>query len=142
MHFADALKNWSSIMHDATYKRTDFLSLFEQRFVSGQDKKDVLHDDRYWKRFVPNENSGPCETYDPPFESDPGYAISMFIRFKSGDWDPNLEIILHEKDNFFYSTSPTYMMVYLDSKRLRATNLSHPRAVGNLYTYPICLISV
>ena len=129
-------------MRKATYNRTDFLSLFEQRFVSGQDKKDVLHDDRYWKRSVPHENSGPCETYDPPFESDPGYAISMFIRLKSDDWDPNLEIILHEKNSFFYSRSPTYMMIYLDAEQLRATNLSHPRAVGNLCIYYTCLLTV
>ena len=46
-----------------------------------QPAKDVLHEDRYWKRFVPHEKSGPCETYDPPSESDPGYEISMYCFF-------------------------------------------------------------
>ena len=124
-------------MPNTTYNRTSFLSLFEQSFVTDQPAIDVLHEDRYWKRFIPHERSGPCETYDPPSESDPGYEISMYMRMNSSDWDPNLEIFLHEKNKFFYSKVDTYMMIYLDSEKLRAANFSHTRAIGNLYTYYI-----
>ena len=126
-------------MRNATYNRTSYLSVFQQRFVAGQSAKDVLHEDKYWKRFIPHENSGPCETYDPPFQSEPGYATSMYIRLNSSDWDPYLEIFLHEKNKFFYSIHPTYQLIYLDSQKLRATNLSHPRVIGNLYTFYISL---
>ena len=68
-------------MYNTTYNRTSFLFLLEQSFVTDQPAKDVLHEDRYWKRFVPHEKSGPCETYDPPSESDPGYEISMYCFF-------------------------------------------------------------
>ena len=130
-------------MRNASYNRSNFLSVFQQRFVADQSEKDVLHDDRYWKKqFIPHESSGPCETYDPPFESDPGYDTSMYIRLNSTDWDPDLEIILHEENKFFYSRSPTYMAIYLDSQKLRAANLSHPRVIGNLYIYYLSLTSV
>ena len=135
IYLSAELENWSSIVREALYNRTNFLSVFQQRFVTGQSDENVLHEDRYWKRFIPHEYSGPCETYDPPLESDPGYATSMHITMNSSSWDPNLEIFLHERNKFFYAKSPTYMMIYLDSKKLRATNLTHVRATGNTSTY-------
>ena len=133
MYFPDNLDNLTSIIRDMTYNRTAFLSTFQQRFVIDQPERDVLHEDGHWKRFIPHENSGPCETYDPPVESDPGYEISMHMRMNSSDWDPDLEIFIHAKNNFFYTKKPSDS-IYLDSEKLQNNNnkLPHPRAIGNL----------
>ena len=121
----------SSTMHNVTYNRTTFLSMFEQRFITDQSERDVLHEDKYWKRSIPHEYSGPCETYDPPFESDPGYEISMYMRMNSSNWDPNLDIYIHEKNKFFFSKKH---MTYLSPEELRSeqNQLSHPRGKGNI----------
>ena len=61
--------------------RTYFLSNFTQRFESEPFGVDVLKNDEYWKIFVPNENSGPCYTYTPPMDSNPGDTNSMYMVF-------------------------------------------------------------
>ena len=79
----DTLNDDPKIIEHMTYDKRAFLSLLEQRFAFGQHEVDMLKDDKNWKQSVPHENSGPCYTYDPPFESDPGYDISMYIRMNS-----------------------------------------------------------
>ena len=111
-----------------TYNRTAFLAIFEQRFVTDESEREMLHDNKNWKKFIPHEKSGSCETYDPPFESDPGYEISMYLRLVSADWDPDLQIFLHKKDKFFYSKKPVYNTKLLDLTKI---DHSHPRAIGN-----------
>ena len=127
IYISDTLEGDPSLLLNMTYNRNYFLSIFEQRFVRDKSELEMLHDDRYWKQFIPQENSGPCETYDPPFESDPGYEISMFMRTNHSDWDSNLEIFIHKKNKFFYSKQPVYNTKRLN---LKAINYPHPRAVG------------
>ena len=108
--------------------KTAFLSTLTQRFESGKSEKDMLHVDEVWREFVPHESSGPCYTYDPPFESDPGNTISLHMGMSSSDWDPNLQIFLHEKNKFFYSVTYPYNALYLDANTLKKTGMYHPRA--------------
>ena len=120
-----------------TYDKREFLSLLQQRFAFGQPEVDMLKDDKNWKESVPHETSGPCYTYDPPFESDPGYDISMYISMNSNQFDDNLQIFLHEKNKFFYSTKHGYNVLYLDRNVLRNSKLPHPRAVGTTFSNTI-----
>ena len=120
------------IARNISFNRTNFLSGFEKRFDIGESEKDVLHEDSSWKRSIPHEQSGPCETYDPPFESDPGYEISMFVRMASSSWDPHLEIFLHEKDKFFYSKNRMFgkFTRYLDVNEFIKSRNDHTRIIG------------
>lgn len=93
----------------------------------------MLKEERNWKQFVPHENSGPCYTYDPPLESDPGYDISLYMKMNSNEFDENLQIFLHKKNQFFYATRHNYNMLYLDHNILKNTGMSHPRAVCKIF---------
>ena len=66
----------------ASLHRTHYLTTFKQRFENDKPEKEILLEDKYWTKSIPHEQSGPCETYDPPFDSDPGYDISMFFTLK------------------------------------------------------------
>ena len=115
-----------------SYKRTDFLSTFEQMFASDQPARDMLHEEKQWKLFFPHEKSGPCYTYDPPLESDVGVGVGMYMTMKLDHWDPNLEIFLHEENEFYYTKNPKWD-VYLDSTKLRKAKMRHPRASGKTF---------
>ena len=132
--FSDLLSNdvdhLAAIFQNMTYHKTNFLSIFEQRFEVGKSEHDVLNNEMYWTKWQPHESSGPCETYDPPYKSDPGYEISMYMKMNSSEWDSKLDIFLHEKDKFFYSTAPTYNVKLVDAKALDKSGLQHPRATG------------
>ena len=114
----------------ASLKRTDYLTVFEQRFVKDQTESDILRNDKYWTKSIPHEKSGPCETYDPPMQSDPGYEISMFLTLK--DLDTNLDIFLHEKNRFFYSKNvmSSKFTKFLDLEEVKKTNNDHTRIIG------------
>ena len=114
----------------ASLKRTDYLTVFEQRFVKDQPENDILRNDKYWTKSIPHEYSGPCETYEPPMQSDPGYEISMFLTLK--DLDTNLDIFLHEKDKFFYSKNlmSSKFTKFLDLEEVKKTNNDHTRIIG------------
>ena len=116
-----------------SYKRTDFLSTFEQMFASDQPARDMLHEEKQWKLSFPHEKSGPCYTYDPPMESDSGLRVGIFMTMKLDHWDPNLEIFLHEENKFFYTRNPT-RDIYLDSTKLKRDKTGHPRATGKPFT--------
>ena len=113
--------------------RTEFLANFTQRFEAEPFGIDVLKDDRNWKTFVPNENSGPCYTYNPPRDSDPGDTNSMYMVFKWDQWDPLLEIFLHEKNDFYYTKKEMYNTVIITPEMLNETQTGtkYPRALGN-----------
>ena len=111
-----------------SHERTDFLATFQQRFERGQPNHDVLHNAAPWKHSIPHEFSGPCYTYDPPYDSDAGLYTSIFMRMKTNYWDPNVQIFLHMKSKFFYSTTSTYNTLMLDMQLL--SRIPHPRAIG------------
>ena len=115
--------------------RTVFLTNFTQRFKSEPFGVDVLRNDKNWKIFVPNENSGPCYTYTPPADSDPGDTNSMYMVFNFTDWDPLLEIFIHDKNDFFYSKREMLNTKIITSKMLNETNTKYPRALGRIQIY-------
>ena len=110
--------------------RTSFLRKFTQRFKDEPFGIDVLNEDDYWRVFIPNENSGPCYTYNPPRDSDPGYANSMYMVFNFIDWDPLLDIFIHEKNDFFYSKKRMLNTKLITSAMLNASNTKYPRALS------------
>ena len=114
--------------------RTAFLSNFTQRFQSEPFGIDVLREEKNWKVFVPNENSGPCYTYNPPRDSDPGDTNSMYMVFNFNDWDPLLEIFLHDKNDFYYSKRKMYNTILITPEMLNETGTKYPRALGKLFS--------
>ena len=90
----------------------------------------MLQKDEYWNTFVATEESGPCYTYNPPKDSDPGKAISMYMVFNRTDWDPDLEIFLHDEQSFFYSAKPIVNTKLITADILRKTGTKNPRATG------------
>ena len=115
-----------------TFDRTQLLSSFEQIFTSNEPAHDILKDDKNWKLSFPNELSGPCYTYNPPFLSDPGLRIGMYITMKSNQWDPDLQISFHEENKFFYTESQESEAL-LDLERLEEEKMSHSRVLGKIY---------
>ena len=126
------IENTSNIVEDMMIDRTEFISLLEQRFRIGDPEIDMLKQNKHWESFVPHESSGPCYTYNPPEDSDPGYDISLYIKLKMEQFEDSLQIFLHPKNKFYYATKHMHRlnMLYLDSKRLRGTDRKHPRAVS------------
>ena len=107
--------------------RTSFLSNFTQRFRGEPFGVDMLKQDEYWKVFIPNENSGPCYTYNPPRDSDPGDTNSMYMVFNLTEWDPLLEIFIHEKNDFFYSKRRMLNTKLITSKMFYHFSCNRPR---------------
>ena len=129
--FSGSIDRDTPILQRMSNKRTDILATFQQRFASGQSEHQMLLDDAHWKESIPHEFCGPCYTYDPPYDSDPGYQISMYMTMKLGDdWDSNLQIFLHNKNKFFYSTTPTYNTFILGINLLNESGVDHPRVIG------------
>lgn len=112
--------------------RTSFLSNFTQRFQAENFGVDVLTDDKNWKSFIANENSGPCYTYNPPRNSDPGDTNSMYMVFNFSDWDPLLEIFIHDQNDFYYSKRTMLNTKVITSSMLNETQTKYPRALGKL----------
>ena len=110
--------------------KTSFLRIFEQRFEIGASAIDILHNDKYWETFVANVESGPCYTYNPPFESAPGKTISMYMVFNMTDWDPDLDIFLHDQNSFFYSSKAFLNNKLITADMLSMAPIKNPRAVG------------
>ena len=103
----------------------------------------MLHKDEYWKRFIPNEDSGPCHTYDPPQDSDPGRDYYMYMVFNMTSWDPLLEIYLHNKNSFFYSSKPIVNTMRIDFNYLNLYSTilgtKNPLSIGMLLFYEYTL---
>ena len=113
-------------------EKNSFLTSFTQRFENGAAHLDMLNSDENWRMFVANEESGPCYTYDPPYDSDPGHTNNIYMNFDFTQWDENLEIFLHERNNFFYSKRNIIGAKRITSHMLEETRIKHPRALGNI----------
>ena len=120
----------ASIAHMSSMDRSNYLRVFEQRFRNNEPEIDILHNDQYWTKLIPHERSGPCETYDPPMQSDPGYEISMFVTMK--DLNTSLDVFVHEKDKFFYSKNRMFgkFTKYLDVSEFIKSRNDHTRIIG------------
>ena len=123
--------NGTSIFDGVSLNRSHYLTTFTQRFEKDETEIEILSENKYWTKSTPHEKSGPCETYDPPLPSDPGYEISMFLTLK--DLDTNLDIFLHEKDKFFYSKNlmSSKFTKFLDLEEVKKTNNDHTRIIGS-----------
>ena len=132
--FSARLKVDANVPYTASFNRTDYLTVFEQRFSKGQAEIDILNNDQFWTRSIPHEYSGSCDTYDPPWKSDPGYEISMFFTLK--DLNASLDIFLHDRDKFFYSRNQMYgkFTRHLDLNEVKKTKNQHTRIIG-IYSY-------
>ena len=117
---------------DMIPERYSFLTSFTQRFKTGSDDVNVLVRNDYWKQFIPNENSGPCYTYTPPQDSDPGDTNNMYMTFDFNKWDEAIEIFLHEENTFFYSERDIINTKHISWDILNQTGIKHPRALGKL----------
>ena len=53
--FLDTIEEDTIILDMASLKRTDYLTVFEQRFVKDQPENDILHNDQYWTKSIPHE---------------------------------------------------------------------------------------
>ena len=115
---------------DGIPSRTSFLRNFTQRFRGEEYGVDVLNQDENWEVSVPNENSGPCYTYNPTQDSDPGDTNSMYMVFDSSDWDPLLEIFIHGKNAFFYSKRLMLNTKLITTEMLKKAQTKYPRALG------------
>ena len=136
------MENGTSIFDGVSLNRSHYLTTFTQRFEKDEAEVDILLEDKYWTKSIPHENSGPCETYDPPSPSDPGYETSMFLTLK--DLDTSLDIFLHEKNKFFYSKNPmnSKYTKYIDLEEVKKTENDHTRVIGMFLNFPhICRIS-
>ena len=136
---ADNRRDVSVDFQDLGVERTSFLTMFKQRFQIESPHIDMLHRDEYWSTFVPNPVSGPCHTYTPPFDSDPGKTLNMNMILNMTDWDPLLQIYLHDSNSFFYTenSGKHEQTVYLDAETLRKLPSTHPRVICkqiNLYS--------
>ena len=92
----------------------------------------MINQTENWDFSIPHESSGPCHTYDPPFDSDPGYINSMYLTLNMEKWDPDLDIFLHKKGKFFYQDEWTTDTTRLDLAKLQNVSTGHPRVSGNL----------
>ena len=92
----------------------------------------MINQNQYWTVSIPHESSGPCYTYDPPFDSFPGYDVGMYLTMNSTNWDPDLEIFLHQKDKFFYQDDETVDTIKVKPFELKGVTTGHPRISGKL----------
>ena len=90
----------------------------------------MLNHTNLWSFSIPHEDSGPCYSYNPPYESDPGYPNSIFLVLNFEDWEEDLDIFLHEKEKFFFQDGSTSDTIRLDQSKLRNVNTGHPRVKG------------
>ena len=112
------------------YDKSRFLLSLQQRFLDTKPEYEMINESRYWSVSIPHETSGPCYTYDPPEDSDPGYVSGIHLTMNSETWDPNLEIFLHTKGKFFYQDDWTSDTSRIDPEILQQTHTGHPRVSG------------
>ena len=130
--FSDSLHDDSNGYDDAPPQRSEIFSSFQQQFSQDVYAVDVLQQEHNWELSFPNENSGPCYTYNPPYESDPGLPMGIYIVMKDESWDPTLEIFLHDKGAFFYSYNLAWDFL-LKAKTLLKEKINHPKLEGIFY---------
>ena len=131
MSFLDQVVNASSVIQNHVFNKKSYLSSIQQRFTSGEPQNEMIDQGQFWTFSVPNEISGPCLTYDPPHDSDPGRMMGIFIRMNFTKWDPNLQIFLHKKGKFFYTDNATDNTIKLEEEKMKSVWTGHPRISGN-----------
>ena len=115
---------------DHVYDKTEFLASLQQRFSRGKPEYEMINQDQYWSFSIPHETSGPCYTYDPPHDSDPGYTEGMYLIMNSSDWNPGLQMFLHPKGKFFYHLWSTHDTVKLELSKIKGVKTGHPLIAG------------
>ena len=88
----------------------------------------MIDQHQYWSVSIPHELSGPCYTYDPPFDSDPGFDSGVYITMKSAEnWDSELEIFLHKKGKLFYMKHYEADTIKIDHLKLKTMASEGPK---------------
>ena len=95
----------------------------------------MINQTQHWSFSIPHETSGPCYTYDPPFDSDPGFMIGMYLTLRSENWDPDLDIFIHEKGSFFYQDDLTFGTTRVSHEELQKVKTGHPRISGRPFEF-------
>jgi hypothetical protein len=134
----DKLEKHPLFLNDYTYDKSKFILSFEQRFSSGKPQIEMINQTDNWSFSIPHESSGPCYTYDPPFNSDPGYINSMYLTLNMEKWEPDLDFFIHEKGKFFYQDAWTMDTTRVDLTKLQNVSTGHPRISGNLKQSILC----
>ena len=117
--------------------RSQLFVQFRQTFLSENGimvDKNVLDYDELWNISVPNENSGPCYTYNTPFDSNSQKIGIMRIEFNMTKWDPLLEIFLHDQNKLFYSKMRNINTKLIPSKLLKKKSTEQSVAFVKLST--------
>ena len=138
VHFSDPLVDFHSFWTDYLYNKNVFVSSLQHRFSTNETEHEMINKDQYWTITIPHESSGPCYTYDPPFDSYPGFDAGMYLIMNStttDGWDPNLEIFFHDKGKFFYQDDNTVNTVKVELSKLRAVLSGNPRISSKLKIY-------
>ena len=132
-----------SIYENWTYSRNDIFSSFEQMFSIDMPGRNMLIEEKQWKLSIPNERSGPCYTYNPPFASESSIRIGAYITMKHAHWEPDLLVFLHEKDKFYYTEGQSAEAM-VRMHKLEINKMYHTRALRKYVTklcyYPGLLI--
>ena len=128
----------NSLLANYTPKIDSFLLRFEHRLRHDQPAIDILRNESYWIKSIPHDRSGPCFTYNPLIESDPGFYYAMTIepkidaeKFESERRTlfNNLRVFLHEpKKFFFFKEEEAPNNIAIDFLRMQFTNRT--RIVG------------
>ena len=116
--------------------KSTFLSVFNHRFYqSNWSDPDMLGHERVWTVSIPNEDSGPCYTYDPPAPSIAqryfGVEIKPNLSSESDNWDKDMELFLHERGKFFYfkeEAPPNNIRIHVNTLR----NINHTTILGSI----------
>ena len=130
--FADRLVKPEKFLDDYLYNKNKFLLSLQQRFSMGKPEYEMLHRPDNWQFSIPHENSGPCYTYNPPEESDPGFISGILLQLNMENWDPDLDIFIHKKEKFFYQDDWTSNTIRIDPAGLNISDSGHPRIIGNV----------
>ena len=128
--FSEPLADFHSFWKDYLYSRTVFLSSLQHRFSQNETEYEMVNEDKYWTISIPHESSGPCYTYDPPVDSEPGFDAGMYVIMNStaeDGWDSELEMFFHTKGKFFYQDDETVDTVKVQLSKLRSISSGHPR---------------
>ena len=92
----------------------------------------MLNQTENWSFSIPHESSGPCYTYDPPSDSDPGFINSIYLALNMEKWDPDLDIFIHKKGKFFYQDDYTSDTTRVNRAELLKVTTGQPRISGIL----------
>ena len=61
--------------------------------------------------------------------------IGMYLTLRSENWDPDLDIFIHEKGSFFYQDDLTFGTTRVSHEELQKVKTGHPRISGRPFEF-------